>query len=385
MRKFCTIPLQYFTRRGVSSRSIQGDDPFGEKRSWEDPSAGIFSAWNDVNLEGFAAAANSEEVRRAHFGPAWSKLTTVGRVSTDKMKSGEAAAMPSSEELHQKELNYMRKIMEKNYDSYEAFVEMELGGGEEGGEEESTAAVVGKEKKTTTEAPTTVTFVDPEELAGEEEAPELPLPTFMQQDPLQQTTPITPTATPATTTREEGSARQPPPTVLPLLLQHLGPLHGSLLLPLQDPLQWGTEEILYFLREAEQFNYSKDSELECVMDETMEGAFRMGEVSGDMLLNVVTPPNLFRLLRRWHVRRGEYITALWKDCGLHYNNNNNDISPIQVQTFLTTVASSDEKKNRYTEKYISKLDEVIKSVTPTIIRETILLCFPYGGGGKNIY
>ncbi|KAG5469515.1 hypothetical protein LSCM1_02738 [Leishmania martiniquensis] len=146
------------SRAFVKSRSLSPDDPFGERSSWEDPSDGIYAAWKDVDQEAFVNAAGSQEVRQAHFGPEWARLSTVGRMSVKKMREDQkvrhapppgvadeeaegaevtvaaSASLtqryPTAEELHESDLRQRRRLLKRSYSSYEAFVEHELGGGE---------------------------------------------------------------------------------------------------------------------------------------------------------------------------------------------------------------------------------------------------------------
>ncbi|CAG9580846.1 conserved hypothetical protein [Leishmania major strain Friedlin] len=152
------------SRAFIKSRSLSPDDPFGERSTWEDPSDGIYAAWKDVDQEAFVNATESQEVRQAHFGPEWARFSTVGRMSVKKMReeqtlqhappsgaadsesqdAGVAAAAsgsltqryPTAEELHEADLRQRRRLLERNYSSYETFLEHEVGRGEEFAEAE---------------------------------------------------------------------------------------------------------------------------------------------------------------------------------------------------------------------------------------------------------
>lgn len=170
-------------------------------------------------------------------------------------------------------------------------------------------------------------------------------------------------------------------------LHALGYPHGDVQLPLIDPLNWTTEQIIRFLVVFEPrpgqhdkapclathsyppLAHSERDSDQCdrvrIMDEAMCEAFRLARVDGAMLLNVVTPPQLFRLMRRWHVRRKELI--------------HNMVSMLQ-KTKLVQKTHSLELKAALAEmatKGQVRLAEAVRPLHPALIQETILLCFPY--------
>lgn len=73
-----------------------------------------------------------------------------------------------------------------------------------------------------------------------------------------------------------------------------GPAAPPYRLPSTDPSKWGTEDVVAWLDTFAE---------EGVMDEEMIRTFRMARVDGDMLLNKVMPPNLFKVMRKWHLHR----------------------------------------------------------------------------------
>lgn len=74
---------------------------------------------------------------------------------------------------------------------------------------------------------------------------------------------------------------------------------GVYVLPKTDPSKWGTEDVIAWL---EAFGE------EGLMEEHMKEAFRMVKVDGEMLLMKVSPPDLFKVMRKWHVQRSNEKT-----------------------------------------------------------------------------
>lgn len=505
-------PLQHLplssllcSRCTIKSRSLAPDDPFGEKSSWEDPSDGLYSAWKDVDQEGFANAAQSAEVRNAHFGPEWARFTTVGRLSVKKMREEQALQphrppdsssgaatpgtegssavnndgtdgnapvppkrYPSAEELHEAELREKRRVLQRNYMTYEAFVEHELGAGE-GFSEETTASWsadgmdAGAELYSTASMESAFSEVegvdgrdrmaqrnverealDTVEAAEVEET--VPLPNFIFEKSTRRDSPTSAveTATSETAAGDKTSSRtnepgSPPaneeveregytmvppaahteaipssasaaatpitrpsqaasaasssiPTSVVLqVVRALGTPHGDARLPLTDPLNWSTEDIIYYLTVMEQrppdVEAAVPREVWATMDETMSDTFRMAGATGDTLLNVVVPPRLFRLMRRWHVRRQDVVNKVWKQyqanlaagaaapaageaAGDKPSSRSDDASGgLEVPADVVEAAVAQSR---------SKLDEAVQPLDRVLIQETILLCFPYG-------
>ncbi|AIO01535.1 hypothetical protein LPMP_332430 [Leishmania panamensis] len=454
-------------RAFVKSRSLSPDDPFGERSSWEDPSDGIYSAWKDVDQEGFVKAADSREVREAHFGPEWARFSTVGRMSVKKMRAdqklhhapqSEAAGgepqgagvavaasgssterYPTTEELHEADLRQRRRLLERNYSSYEAFVEHEIGGGDgfAGTNEDLTSVSEARMHRSGAKAElysaasmesafSAVGGLDGrdrmtqrnverealETLEAAEVAERVPLPSFMF-DPdirddattsaLSLTNPI-PTITSASTAAEisrstaatsffaeepcsttnssseltvpsvSATAGGTPANVVRQVLGVLGSPHGDSRLPLTDPMEWGTEDIILFLTLMEKPSRSVEAgslpalSACSTMDDAMCGTFRMARVTGETLLNVVVPPRLFRLMRQWHVRRQDVVNKAWK---------------LHGQAMRTPATATDghlpgDIVQTAVLQGCERLEEVVQQLDCTLIQETILLCFPYG-------
>ncbi|KPA81079.1 hypothetical protein ABB37_04438 [Leptomonas pyrrhocoris] len=474
-------PSLQCSRASIKSRSLSPDDPFGEKSSWEDPSDGLFSAWKDADQEGFVNATQSASVRHAHFGPEWARFTTVGRLSVKKMKEEQAVQphqlpssaaetegdaegtagttattapkrYPSAEELHEAELKAKRRLLERNYMSYEAFVEHELGAGE--GFSENTVsetidgAGAGAELYSAASMESAFSAVegvdgrdrmaqrnierealDTIEAAEVEET--VPLPNFMfdadtrrgspaagavenetasafelgnedsvlekhnakEIDDMPATASVPPFATqtgssPTSVARPSQSTATPsstiPTSVVHQVLRALGAPHGDAQIPLTDPMHWETEDIIFFISAMERRPADVDAETPrdawTTMDNTMSDAFRMAKTTGDTLLNVVVPPRLFRVMRRWHVRRQDVVNKAWR----HYHETLASAMPSAGSTAQSS-ASNDGVFElpqaivvAAVEESCAKLDEAVQPLDRILIQETILLCFPYG-------
>lgn len=330
--------------RTLKSRSLQPDDPFGEKASWEDPEE-LITPWRDVNQGAFAAAASSDAVQNAHFGPLWSRFATVGRLAVKAAGSQDPSQeSPSTEELHAAELARKQDALKKNYSSYEEFVaaEMSMETTSKGDAEPATQqnhkmasregealerAVLGEGDVASSHrmlvraagsAPLSSSSNVVAESLEEEESPALP--GFMLT--------TDPSSRPLSRTEDDAGTT-------------LSPSHSSSgarvekeeddsdVFPLLDPKLWTNDLVIDWL-----CAFAPQS-----MDDAMVDAFRMVRVDGDMLLNKVTPNVLFKTMRRWHLKRA---------------------AAVQKGTPLTMEELKEEAK-----------------VTDQLVQETIYLCYPY--------
>lgn len=98
-------------------------------------------------------------------------------------------------------------------------------------------------------------------------------------------------------------------------------------LPLTDPLKWDTEEVVLWVQAFGPQNNTLDPDL---LD-----ALRLAQANGVVLLNKVVPCDLFKIMRKWHLRRGKSTEH--------------------------------------------KVPEELVSLTT--LQETVILAFPYGGPG----
>lgn len=322
------------SRYWITYRSLPSDDPFGERSSWEDPKDGAFAGWKDIQDDHFVEAADSQEVRQAHFGPEWARFSTVGRMAVEEARRRASSSTPttspstSHDAVHSRRVSARREMLAKNnYSSYEEYLESNAGGDED-------------PQQHLADASSQTTLVEDESVM---DAPRLP--SFLKAE------------------AESGVRPNTAPTLIPLVSPSLSSEDcarvyaqlpsevSSAEVSTDDPLLWSTEDIIAFL-----IHFSpKTPEGDPVMDDALIDAFRMSSPTGATLLNTVSPPRLFRIMRRWHLTRQRVaLKAL------------SDSSPNAI-----THAVQDG---------IPALKKVLLDLTPELIQETILLCFPYGYG-----
>lgn len=328
--------------RHLKSRSLQADDPFGEKASWEDPE-GLITPWRDINQEAFAAAASSETVQGAHFGPLWSRFSTIGKLSIKAAGQQESGQdVPTTEQLHLAELQRKQAALQKNYQTYEEFAAAELhcADNSNSGNRESEGGLTAEEEERAVEnvvlghdpisghrmvqrgefaaeggATSPITrgrTVEPTKgqqeassttrPAEDEEESSPPLPGFMMTSPSPSldevdmaVAPPVPAAAAATEEDEEA-------------------------FPLLDPKQWSNDLVIDWL-----CAFSPEA-----MDDSMIEAYRMVRVDGDMLLNKVTPNVMFKKMRRWHLKRVAMV-AKGTPMTLEEQRAETDVSSLLVQ------------------------------------------------------
>ncbi|CCW60893.1 unnamed protein product [Phytomonas sp. EM1] len=406
-------------------------DPLTEQGDWEDSSDGIGGAWKEDDQYGFAVAANSDEVRQAHFGPTWSRFTTVGRLALKKMKENNSNGddpnvpgkvhYPTVEEMHARELNTKRKLMENNFESYEEYLAATYGG--DHSKEDCTGEVPLHEKETSptggngdvglhTEAEMERAFsvvdgVDgldrmaQRNLAREElvnlEATEdteaVPLPNFMlidTDDPkaleAAEVDSFRPPVRRASANRRGTCASDGSPDIpgsfQEAVIRALPGAHSDPRLPTEDPIHWGTDAILLFLELFEQLSDGDTTAARVATDGDMMNTFWMAKVDGKMLLNDVTPPRLFRVMRRWHVQRMNIVRAAFQshDAPIpevaNAGGGSHPSNPEGYRYDATGVELS-ERTKEVIARLCRKLEEAVQPLDSEMIQETILLCFPY--------
>lgn len=322
--------------RSITYRSLPANDPFGEKSSMEDPSeAGRFAGWKDVSQDHFAAAADSAEVRQAHFGPEWARFSTVGKMALHQASQDAHRPLPSAEEANEATVKAKRELLSHNYSSYEEYLSSSL-----------------------------PSLQSPEEpmSSGTDESnyDEVPaLPSFLSSSPHG--------AKKAEAVPTDGGKNDTVPAAFTAAVYRRFPLF-CFSIPNQDPAGWDTATIIEFLS-----HYCPlDEDGSSVMDDTMRNAFEMAAVSGDMLLRKVNPPRLFSVLRRWHITRIRVVKQLWAHLSTLSASHDTESKPAWNL--------DDEFVQSTVEAGKVALEKSVHGLTKTLVQETVLLCFPYGYG-----
>ncbi|ESL10503.1 hypothetical protein TRSC58_01764 [Trypanosoma rangeli SC58] len=373
--------------RAMKSRSLAPDDPFGEKSAASDPSDGFYAAWSGVDIDAFADAAASDEVRTAHFGPEWARFTTVGRVLVKKMKEqkaqgadfatsvrdgDEATLRPlTAEELHARELQARRRQLERNYETYEDYVAKELGIEEEGAEDDHVEDAMDDER-------------DVEDASVDA----MPLPQFMlwggrRESPSGTATRDFANGKQLLRNREGLQAHE---ALVQKVLNALGEPHGNRHLPRSDPLHWNTEEVILWITKMEAASFSimsakgpdsgeatKTGLGEAALaatplmeDPSMREAFRVARADGQFLLHHTAPSTMFQVMRRWYLWRQEISLTILKEHQNMKKTVGTDMDDTSTATFRDAVESGR-----------AKLDGTAAKVTPLLIQETISQCYLY--------
>lgn len=419
--------------RCITYRSLPSDDPFGEHSAWEHPGDGFFGGWKDVPQEQFAAAVDSDAVRHAHFGPEWARFSTVGKLALQHAVSNPSCRVPSSEQIHDQQVAAKRELLEHhNFQTYDQWVENMV---VEEARSEFSACSPSPSTSSRDDA-NRVSCTREEKKKEEEEifslSPE-PLPPFMQEIRLREnnttelskrknsgelsasSTILAPSmlleenssvSRMESSRNSESSFTLPevpkevskveenfPLGVLRMVNDNLPPHLGHSSISLQDPYHWNTEDIiqfLMFLTPCEKMDSSSSSETKSVMDDSMISAFQMAEVTGKMLLDVVQPPVLFRIMRRWHIERNKIAQKAWTaHCrGMHE-------AKVKEEAYRLTATMSSEITRQAEEGLGLPSSMVVKDrivegtpqmavtlggLSVELIQETILQCFPYGYG-----
>lgn len=325
----------------------------------------MYALWRNVPEDQFAAASDSDEVRRAHFGPEWARFSTVGKMSVQQASQNSCQSVRSDEERHSKNVAIKREQLEKhNFSTYEEFLasqDLSSFDSEEKSMEEvsrrSSTIDEGMEESGSSEA----------YRSNDEEGP-LPLPNFMKSassDQLRSDSSSEASSTLSTKTSSDNIPKKIKESVYSCIPSHLS--HASI--SLEDPLRWNTNDIIYFLARLTPVGEHESS----VMDDTMISTFEMANVTGSMLLHRVTPPNLFRIMRQWHVARHRILLkSLKMDAApkkASEQKNDDSIEMPSAEAIQTAVREG-----------IPSLEAALGRLTPQVIQETILLCFPYGYG-----
>lgn len=441
--------------RCIKYRSLPSDDPFGEHSTWENPGDGMFAGWKDVPQDGFAAAVDSDTVRHAHFGPEWARFSTVGKLALQHAVSKPAGSFPSSEQIHDRQVAAKREMLQHhNFQTYDEWLENMLGtrGDELREGEGSTKELLpspplsGNLKDDPHPVPSSI-FEDAEKEYDELKGPSPePLPTFMRDIIQQETTTqkifrrdeVNASGEPSHTsstlgspfaselpersisenkditvigedrkTSEESLAKLSkdarvmpgrkkdtfPSDVLRMVNDHLPSDLGNSMISLQDPYHWSTLDVIHFLTfltPCEKVD-SMPTERKTVMDESMISAFQMAEVTGKMLLDLVQPPTLFRIMRRWHASRKKVAQKAWDahSCLRSAKHEQGQGDSMSLSGMMSESTATDEMllelpPLKVIEDCIAEgtpeMESSLEGLSQVLVQETILQCFPYGYG-----
>ncbi|KAH9593170.1 hypothetical protein LSM04_007203 [Trypanosoma melophagium] len=398
-------------RRTLKHRSLSPNDPFGEEASFSDPSDGFYSAWSGVDMDAFANAASSEEIRTAHFGPEWSRFTTIGRLSVKKMQEeghikennaledmgvlqrdkGISTRLRTMEELHSRELETRRKLFERNYTSYEEYVEKELTTSNVDENNNDNNSNSNNYEDHDVENSTDATIMT------EENEYTMPLPRFIteekqgMQNASNSKLPIAAASNISVPIRREIS--QIPESLMTVILNTLGDPHGDPQLPRRDPLHWNTDDIILWLTKMENIQLNKAlsstagseelstktgvrEEASVMQDLSMQEAFRMANINGEFLLQHTVPSTMFQVMRRWYLRRQEIALTVLKQ-KQKLPSNNIEKANNSSGTHCNDIILESDLVSKAVENGRAKLDEAVSRITPLLIQETIAQCYLY--------
>jgi hypothetical protein len=335
--------------RTIKLRSVPAADPFIEKVALEEPDLGAgLSTIVPSHIEELGKVLDSDpSLQTSHFGPQWARWSTITRKAAAQVSSGQGkAARPdqSGEQINEMKLEQSRKALERNYQTYEEFFAHEISGHVSPGSEACDESLMLPQTEVSD-------VYDRHAIKSQRSVPAVNddstdvLPSFMNDMMTNEREDLLLTETVSQESPRDNQPRGSVPSAThtdeDTLSQcstdpssNAAAAGSGSTYPPDDPSLWGTEDVIRWLREFAE---------EGAMDESMEDAFRMVRVDGNMLLHKVSPPDLFKQMRRWHVRRqkpaakGEAV----------------DDAECQKRSVV---------------------------VTPIMVQETIYLCFPYAAG-----
>lgn len=236
------------------------NDPFGERTGWDNDSL-IYASWSHIDIDALAIASESKEAQQSHFGDGGVKSTFVLRkamsmIGVRKANSPgdncqEASHCLSEEQLRSQQDQDRVENHSKSYQTYEEYASSELA---------------------TCRAPTIE--------GGDEEPREMDVPPFLRELRAKEEA--------GSSTVESIPPRSSSETIVGVNDAE------TYNFPSCDPLQWTTDDVVAWLE-----YFAEDG----AWDESMSDAFTMIRVDGAMLLNKVMPPDLFKIMRKWHVLR----------------------------------------------------------------------------------
>lgn len=320
----------------------------------EDPSEVAMYTFKKFDEAVFDTAASSPEVANAHFGPVWARFTTVNRMASNAVSRGTKSA--TAEELHEQSLERKAAAMSKNYSTYEEYLEHEAAGGRRYLQQDEGAATNDADEVDEARGAALCDAGDGYRLhqlernqerlrEADVDAPhgssvgrradnnnnddggsaeQVPLPSFYKD-----------AGSPAAADDMDVDALVPNVGSITAHTDGQEIVSDTLVLPLVDPQQWTTAQVIMWIRAVGE---------EGAMDDSMQQAYEMMRVDGNMLLQKVNPNTMFKTMRRWHMKRRALLAKGVSD-------------PEAVSTIA---------------------EEFRTLVTVLHVQETIYLCYPYG-------
>lgn len=312
MRRFFHLPLlasANSAKRHFHHRNLDKDhDPFGEKVGWDERPA--LGGWQNIDVDAFVEAMESPEVQKKHFGPTWSRVRTLAReavhrhgsFSTDTSQNNdvddyksEAARTLAVEKARREQVEKERREAEEIRKIQDAKQNGQGGDDDEESrplsqklsERELRAAKVimyddSKMPSRNVEQEDYVAVKDPaiQEIAGYRapEAMEIPKSIRVEDDDDDDD---------QDTDDNENEADEEEVQKV----QKIEVERDVIGIPKSDPLHWDTEDIVLWV---EKFGPVET-------DYDLLDAFRMSKVDGHFLLEKINPPDLFKLMRKWHL------------------------------------------------------------------------------------
>lgn len=265
-------------RRSFHHKALPDDDQLAERVM--DVEEMMQGHWKGVDLELLADLDNKKTYHQATFSPT-ARIRTLMEAHKKEKETGvkvdlshmtvEEVQFMKDTERHNLLLQNERDIASKSFESYEAFLASEGDGG--------TPAPAEADNDTLLATSSEEGDAKPEEgVEDDESSGVLKVPEFY--DPRLNQKPVVKDDEEAPSQPQDESS-------------------GVYVLPKTDPSKWGTEDVIAWL---EAFGE------EGLMEEHMKEAFRMVKVDGEMLLMKVSPPDLFKVMRKWHVQRSNEKT-----------------------------------------------------------------------------
>jgi hypothetical protein len=309
-------------------RNLDKDtDPFGEKVGWDERPA--LGGWQNIDVEAFVEAMESPEVQKKHFGPAWSRVKTLaheaarrhGSFVTDDVSANnnvddyksEASRSLAFEKARREQLEQERreaeeemKRLQKEEDEAVEEERKRKGTADDGSkiaeaedDDDDSKPLSQKLSSRELRAAKIIMYDDSkmpsrnveqedyvsapvpkmEELAGYQPPQALEIPKSIRADQDEEDDDDD-----DDDHEDEKDEDDSPQKKFQVERDSLG-------FPKSDPLHWDTEDIISWTE--------KFGPLETDYD--LLEAFRMSKVDGHFMLEKINPPDLFKLMRKWHL------------------------------------------------------------------------------------